>query len=123
MLRTLRSLCSTLLAVALILLTATMALAAQDATPAPQSALLEQLLNSLAPVIVPAVASGVLWLLNKGTTLIEDWNPWLKRGLLIAFGTVTGYAGARLGLDVSTTQGFAGSIVALLIYHLSRRGK
>jgi hypothetical protein len=78
-------------------------------------------LNALAgPVIVPLLTSGIVWGLNTYTTAVAKLANPLKQGLVIVVGFGLGYVGQRFHLDVTTAQGFAGSLVALGVFQLGK---
>lgn len=78
-------------------------------------------LNAIAgPVLLPLVTSAVVWALNQKAKLIASWPDWAKQGFVVVTGVVLGYLGPKFGLDISSAEGFAGSLVALGIFQLGK---
>jgi hypothetical protein len=90
----------------------------QDAVPAGN--FLTTLFGQLAPVIVPLIASGVTYVLNKATGFISGWPNAAKQGLYIAFSVGLGFVGTRFGLDISTVGAFAASVFGLGLFHIGK---
>lgn len=90
----------------------------QDAAPAGN--FLTTLVGQLAPVIVPLIASGITYALNKATGFISGWHNAAKAGLYVVFSVSLGYIGSRFGLDISTVGAFAASVVGLGLFHLGK---
>lgn len=84
-------------------------------------ALLLDLVNAIAtPVLVPLVTSGVFWLMNTYTSFVAKRSDGVKRVLVIVVGTLLGWVGQHYGLDVTSAEGFAGSLVAIGIFQLGK---
>lgn len=84
-------------------------------------AFLLDLVNAIAsPVLVPLVTSGIVWVLNTYTTVVAKLANPLKQLLVVVVGVLLGYAGQTFGLDVTSAQGFASSLVALGIYQIGK---
>jgi len=85
---------------------------------------LASLLAGLGPIVSPLLASGVVYLLNKRTTLMANWPNWAKAGAYVVFGTVGGYITTRTGLDLSSTAAFATSLISTLsglaLFHVGK---
>jgi hypothetical protein len=82
---------------------------------------LASILNALAgPVIVPLLTSGFVFVLTKYTTFVANLANPLKQVLVVVVGVLLGYVGQHFGLDVTTAQGFAASLVALGVFQLGK---
>lgn len=79
------------------------------------------ILNALAtPVIIPLVTSAVVWVLNTYTTAVAKLPDVVKQALVVVVGIGLGWAGQHFGLDITSAEGFAGSLVALGIFQLGK---
>lgn len=78
------------------------------------------------PVLVPLAVSGITWLVDEYTTLTEGMNVWLKRTLIVAVPVgltfLVNFVSTKLGftLDLSSITAAAGSIVAMLVYAITK---
>lgn len=82
--------------------------------------LLDALSAIASPVLVPLVTSLVMFALNTWTRLVGGLPNPVKQLLVMIIGLLVGWVGQRFGLDVTTAQGFAGSLVALGIFQLGK---
>ena len=78
------------------------------------------LLNALAPVLIPLLTSGIVWLLNQKDRLIAPWPNWAKQLVVMALATALAAGGQALGIDVTTPEGVAVGLVALGIFQLGK---
>jgi hypothetical protein len=84
--------------------------------------ILNALLPALVPVLTPLVTSGLMWVLNTYTKFVGGLANPVKQVVVVIVGTLLGWGGQQLGLDVSTVEGLASGLVALGIYQIGKVG-
>lgn len=90
--------------------------AAAPASPVPS------ILAGLAPIAVTLITSLLTFVLNKVTGLIAKWPNMAKNAFVVVTGALLAFVGQKFGLDVTTAQGFAGSLVAIAVFHFGKAG-
>jgi hypothetical protein len=78
------------------------------------------ILKLMMPTLLPLLVSAITWVLNTYWTWMAKLNNTLKQVLIVVVPTAILYGLQKLGLDVSSVQGFASSLVALGIYQLGK---
>lgn len=82
--------------------------------------MLDNFLNGISPVLAAGVASAITYVLNVTTGVIAKFPSWGKQIVFVGWAEVLAWLGRQGGLDVSSVETFAASLVALGIYHFGK---